>query len=96
LLDGDGLQLGGRLDWVRGVEDNFEFLEGTADSLDAKEVPDDTLDDVPSDEDEDVVVLDILEAIGPAYKLMKENKLTTTPYMAIPLARVSVAKHSTG
>ncbi len=51
MLEGNGLSLGGSLDWIRSVEDNLEFFQSTADSLDAKEVPDDGFDDIPSDED---------------------------------------------
>lgn len=64
MLDGDGLELGGGTDWVGGLEDGFELFKSTADSFDAKQVPEDGLADIPSDEDEDIVVLDVLESDG--------------------------------
>ncbi|CAG8643614.1 2892_t:CDS:2 [Acaulospora colombiana] len=64
LLDGNGLALGGGTDGIRSLEDGFEFFKGTADSFDAKEVPEDGLDNVPSDEDEDVSVGNVLEGDG--------------------------------
>jgi hypothetical protein len=63
-LDGDGLALSGGTDGIRSLEDGFEFFKGTADGFDAKEVPEDGLDDVPSDEDEDVSVGNVLESDG--------------------------------
>lgn len=63
-LDGDSAALLGSGDGVPGAEDVLEFLESTADGLDSEEVPEDGLDDVPADEDEDVVVLDVLEGDG--------------------------------
>lgn len=42
------------------VEDFLKLLEGSPNSLDTDEVPDDGLDDVPTNEDKHVVVFDIL------------------------------------
>lgn len=50
-----------RLHRIALVEDLLELLERTAHSLDGDEVPDRGLEHVPSDEDEDVVVLDVLQ-----------------------------------
>lgn len=62
--DSDGAALLGSGDGVPGAEDVLEFFEGAANGLDTEEVPEDGLDDVPADEDEDVVVLDVLEGDG--------------------------------
>lgn len=51
VLDRDDHLLLGLLDWVRCAEDLLELLEGTANSLDRGEVPNDGFDDVPTDED---------------------------------------------
>lgn len=50
-LDRHGLKFGGCADWVRSLEDVFQFFQCTSNSLDAKEVPDDGFDGVPADED---------------------------------------------
>ena len=60
--DGDDTLLLGSLDGVRCREDLVELLEGSAIGLDGKEVPKDRLDNVPADEDVDVLIADVAKS----------------------------------
>lgn len=72
ILNGNDL-LGLRARRERRVEDLLELFEGTANGLDTEQIPEDSLDAVPSDEDEDILVLDVLESDG-AGELVDESE----------------------
>lgn len=56
LSDGDGSQALGRSHGARCREDLLQLFQCAADSLDAKQVPEKGLDEVPTDKDIDVLV----------------------------------------
>lgn len=62
----------GCLDRALLVVDPFELLQRTPLGLDGKEIPSNSLDDIPSDEDVDDLVLNVLEADGQS-KLAQET-----------------------
>jgi len=63
------LSLGRCANWIWGFEDDLEFFEGTSDSLDAKEVPNNGFDNIPSDKDKDVFVSNVVEGDGSAVQV---------------------------
>lgn len=64
--DGDGALASRSCDGVLFVEDFLELLKCSTNSLDTNEVPDYSLDHVPANEDEHVVVSDVLQSDRPS------------------------------
>lgn len=62
--DSDRALLLGRSDGVLLMEDLLKLLQSPANSLNTDEIPDDRLDDIPPNEDEDVVVFDVGQRNG--------------------------------
>lgn len=64
----------------------------TPNSFDRKAVPDDSFDDIPRDEDEDIVVSNIIQNHGSREGVDEAKQIA---YIAIPIARVALSRHST-
>lgn len=71
--NGNNMMLLARLDGVGRIEDVLELLEGTSISLNGAEVPDESFDAIPADEDKDVLETDTLRSKCDGYGVLSEK-----------------------
>jgi hypothetical protein len=76
--DGNNMPLLARLDRVGRAEYVLELLEGTTISLDSAEVPDESFDAIPADEDKDILEADTLRSKCDSYRVLSKKGSSKT------------------